>query len=187
MNQWLLKLANRGPDTGWPPPENLDYHAWKYILGGRPISWWVHVNWQIEELNIRFETLARNSRRIVNDLIEAHINGVMNFYSASPDSRIRFLSAMRYLKQHGVLPRPLITFRARDGLSVLDGNHRMTALCVYRAAPELIAQGGTRRPPSNIMCGWVHIQQANSRLTSIRAVPISGLMLRSVRSTRLEA
>jgi hypothetical protein len=38
IEQWLLKLANRGADTGWPPPEPLGRHAWNDILAEKPLS-----------------------------------------------------------------------------------------------------------------------------------------------------
>ena len=67
IDQWLLKLANRGADTGWPPPKYLDRHAWRYILGGRPLSWWRNVAWELKGYDIELDVLSRTTKRIVSD------------------------------------------------------------------------------------------------------------------------
>jgi hypothetical protein len=146
VDQWLLKLANRGPDTGWPPPNVLDGHAWKYILGGRPLSWWKQVSWKLEEHELKFESLSCGARRIVSGMIDGHINDVPNIFSAGPDSKRRFVAVGRYVAQHGTFPRPLVVMRLEDGLSVLDGNHRMTALCACQGASEQIVKSGGAAP-----------------------------------------
>jgi hypothetical protein len=143
IQQWLLKLANRGADTGWPPPERLDGHAWKYILGGRPLSWWKDVSWQLGDNDLEFDALSQASKRIVNQMIDAHINGVANVYSTMADSKTRFESASRYIAENGTLPKPLIVMRLNDGLSVIDGNHRTAALCYCQAtADDILKNGG---------------------------------------------
>ena len=91
--------------------------------------------------------LARpNVLSVISDMINAHVNDVPNFYSAMPDGKARFLSAVQYLEKHGSLPRPLVVMRLEDGLRVIDGNHRVTALCFCQATPaEILKRGGT--PP----------------------------------------
>jgi hypothetical protein len=141
IDQWLLRLANRGPDTGWPPPEPLGTHAWKYILGGRPLSWWKNVTWSLEEREVDFGRLCQGTKRIVNNMIDGHINGNPNLYSA--DSDVRFRSALSHIAKTGTLPRPLVVMQLRDGLSVIDGNHRVAALCTCQAgAAEIAKKGG---------------------------------------------
>jgi hypothetical protein len=137
IREWLLPLANR-PDTGWPPPEPLGKHPWKYILGGRPLSWWKEVTWKPEEQEVRFDTLSNGSKRIVRDMIDGHVNRVPNTYFHWPESKARFLSAGRYVSEHGTFPKPPVAIHLPDGWSVLDGNHRVTALCFRQAAPERI-------------------------------------------------
>jgi hypothetical protein len=146
IDQWLLKLANRGADTGWPPPKCLDRHAWRYILGGRPLSWWKNVAWVLESHEIELEVLSRTTKRIVSDMINAHVNDVPNFYSAMPDGKARFISAVQYLATHGSFPRPLVVMRLEDGLRVIDGNHRVTALCFCQTTLAEILNGGGTAP-----------------------------------------
>jgi hypothetical protein len=153
IEEWLLKLANRS-DTGWPPPEPLGNHPWKYILGARPLSWWKEVTWTLEEHQMNFDALAKNSKRIVKDMIDGHINRVPNTYFGWPESKARFLSAGQYVSQYGTFPKPPMAVRLDDGLSVLDGNHRMTALCFRQLAPERILKlGGV--PPLKKHQVWI--------------------------------
>jgi hypothetical protein len=140
IDQWLLKLANRGADTGWPPPEPLGNHGWKYILGKRPLSWWKEVTWALGEPELKFDSLSDNSKRIVRDMIDGHVNKVPNSYVRWPDSKARFLSAGRYVSEHGTFPRPPLVINLPDGMSVLDGNHRVAALCFRQDAPDRIIQ-----------------------------------------------
>jgi hypothetical protein len=144
IDQWLLKLANRGADTGWPPPEPLGVHAWKYLLGGRPLSWWKNVTWKLEDHDLEFDVLSGDSKLIVSDMIGEHVNDLPSRYPVGPGSKTRFLSAMRHLTVHGTLPRAPVVMRLEDGLSVLDGNHRVTALCFCQAiSDEILKKGGT--------------------------------------------
>jgi hypothetical protein len=143
VEQWLLRLANRGPDTGWPPPDPLDGSAWKYILGHRPLPWWQQVSWTLEEDDLEFDSLCGGTKRIVVDMLNTHVGGGPARYPVGPDGKERFSSALRYIAQHGSIPRPLIAMRINDGISVLDGNHRIAALCFCRQArEEIVKQGG---------------------------------------------
>ena len=130
---WLLKLANRGSDTGWPPPEPFGESAWKHILGDRPLSWWKRVTWKREDRDLNFEALSQDPRSIVNKMLDAHINNKTNVYSTMLNSKARFESAALYIAQNGTVPEPLVGMELEDGLSVLDGNHRMAALCYCQA------------------------------------------------------
>jgi hypothetical protein len=138
IEEWLLKLANRGADTGWPPPEPLGNHAWKYILGRRPLSWWKDVTWNLEDSELTFDSLCGASKRIVRDMLDGHVNGKPNPISQILNSRARFLSAGKYVSENGTSPKPLLVIRKADGLSVLDGNHRVSALCFRQLASERI-------------------------------------------------
>lgn len=51
-----------------------------------------------------------------------------NLYSESiPDLKERFARIVSYIGEHGFMPKPPILMNESDGLSVLDGNHRMSA------------------------------------------------------------
>jgi hypothetical protein len=152
IDQWLRKLANRGPDTGWPPPEPWGNSSWKYILGRRPLSWWQNVTWNLEQREVNFGALSQGTKRIVNNMIDGHINGHANLYSA--DSDVRFRSALGHIAKNGVLPRPLVAMQLKDGISVIDGNHRVAALCACQAGVDEIAKKGGVAP-QKIQQVWI--------------------------------
>ena len=141
---WLLKLANRGSDTGWPPPEPFGNSAWKHILGEKPLRWWKLVTWKREDRDLNFEALSQDSRSIVNKTLDAHINNKTNVYSTMLNSKARFESAALYIAENGTVPEPLVGMELGDGLSVLDGNHRMAALCYCQATADEISGKGRR-------------------------------------------
>jgi hypothetical protein len=71
-------------------------------------------------------------------MLDGHVNGKPNAISGIADGRIRFLAAGKYISEHGTLPEPPLVIRLTNGLSVLDGNHRVAALCFRRLASERI-------------------------------------------------
>jgi hypothetical protein len=52
------------------------------------------------------------------------------------------------LVQNGTFQRPPIAMRLQDGLSVLDGNHRISALHVCRAGAATVLKKGGIVPPT---------------------------------------
>ena len=147
---WLLKLANRGADMGWPPPNPFGTSDWQYILADKPLSWWKQVTWKLlRRPRSRFSGRShKNSRSIVNKMLDAHVNGKENIYSNDANSKDRFVSAAQYIAENATVPQPLVGFDLADGLSVLDGNHRMTGLCYCQAKKEELLRGGLEGPAS---------------------------------------
>jgi hypothetical protein len=157
IQEWLLPLANRGDDTGWPPPAPLK-GAWKGILGGRTLAWWKQVMWKLEEREVTFGALSNRSRQLVQGMLDAHVNNIPNDYAGMLNGKKRFLSAGQYVSEHGTFPKPLVAMQSKDGLSVIDGNHRLTALCFRQAASErVINVSGV--PPSKLHKLWLGTHQ----------------------------
>jgi hypothetical protein len=139
IEEWLIRLANRGPDTGWPLlPSPWETFAWKYILGGRPLSWWKEVTWKPEDSDL---TLTHSAMPA---------NGLSATCSMGPStaSQTRFLRFRtvgsgfidrQIPVREGTFPKPPLVIRKADGLSVLDGN-RVSALCFRRLAPARIVE-----------------------------------------------
>ena len=69
-------------------------------------------------------------------MLDAHINNKANVYSTMPNSKARFESSALYIAENGTLPEPIVGFELKEGLSILDGNHRMTALCYCEATVD---------------------------------------------------
>jgi hypothetical protein len=141
ISQWLFHLANRD-DTGWPPPEPLGYHPWAFILGFRPLSWWRKVTWKLEKTDCGLANLCQGTKAIVTGMLVQKATGTIDEETAT-----RFKKASDYILKNGGFEEPPIAMRLADGLSVLDGNHRMTAFCGLQQVPaEILEKRGLRKP-----------------------------------------
>jgi hypothetical protein len=130
IEQWLVHLANRD-DTGWPPPEPLGQHPWTYVLGHRPLSWWQDVTWEQKPVDCSFAKLAKATQKIVNEVI-ADVSG------PAPDAntKARYNNAFHHILNHATFEEALVAMPLPgDGLSVIDGNHRISAFCGLQKMP----------------------------------------------------
>jgi hypothetical protein len=141
ITKWLFYLANRD-NTGWPPPDPLGYHPWAFILGFRPLSWWREVRWKREKTDCSFSNLCQGTKAIVARMLVEKANGTID-----EETRTRFGKAADYILKNGVFEEPPIAMQLADGLSILDGNHRITAFCGLQEAPaEILEKRGLRKP-----------------------------------------
>jgi hypothetical protein len=70
------------------------------------------------------------------------------------NSDARFHRAKGHLAKNGKFEKPLVVMKLKDGLSVIDGNHRITALVACQAnADNILKQGG--KVPSTKQQIWV--------------------------------
>ena len=140
---WLFYLANRSAgDTGWPPPEPLGNHAWAAILGYRPLSWWREVSWKRETTDCGFAKLCQGTKVIVAQILMEKASGTID-----EETGRRFKRGADYLMKNGVFEKPLVAIRLPDGLSILDGNHRISAFCGLQETPaELLEPRGLKKP-----------------------------------------
>lgn len=148
IREWLLGLANRA-DTGWPPPDNVNHHPWGAILGWRPLSWWKNVSWNLEDQDLSFPNLCNDTQQITLRVANEIEQG-----NASDNSEARVKKAVIHLVQTGVFYAPPVVMKLEDGLSVIDGNHRITALITAQANAELFAKNG-RQVPSTTQKVWM--------------------------------
>ena len=51
----------------------------------------------------------------------------MNAGVASESTKKRVAQSWIYMRDNGVFPRPLVTIKKPDGVSLIDGGHRMAA------------------------------------------------------------
>lgn len=100
------------------------------------------MTWTLEDRNLNIDVLSRDARSITNKMIDAHVKHKINVYSTLPNDKARFDSATLYIWENGTFPEPLIGFQITDGLSILDGNHRMAALCHCQDTIEEILKIG---------------------------------------------
>jgi hypothetical protein len=123
VEQWLHYFANE-PDLGWPPPDPLGDHRWGRLLGGRPPSWWKNVSWKKEKVKCDLASFSRKAR-----------TGVAEIQRDDTTTK-RFKDAYIHIMDHGEFPRALVTMKVKDGLSVLDGSHRLAAFDMLQRTPD---------------------------------------------------
>lgn len=141
INQWLFHLAKRS-DTGWPPPNPLGFHPWAFILGHRPIPWWREVTWKLEMTDCGFAALCADTKAIVVRMLTEKSNGTMD-----EETRRRFDKAVDHILKNAAFEEPLIAMKMSDGLSILDGNHRISAFCwLQMMTPEEFEKLGFKKP-----------------------------------------
>jgi hypothetical protein len=129
IEQWLLYFANE-PDCGWPPPEPLGDHRWAELLGNRPLSWWKNVTWKKQKVRCDLAALTPKARADVTDLVAGMKSGALD---ASTKKRIA--QPWLHIKDRATFPRALITMQKPDGLSLIDGTHRMAAFHMIQELP----------------------------------------------------
>lgn len=130
IEQWLLYFANE-PDCGWPPPEPLGDHRWSKILGGRPLSWWKRVTWKKQKVKCELVALSAKAQGDVTDIINQMKGG-----TADESTKKRVAQAWLFLKDNAKFPKALVTMKKRDGLSLIDGSHRMAAFRMIQELPK---------------------------------------------------
>jgi hypothetical protein len=123
VEQWLHYFANE-PDLGWPPPDPLGDHRWGRLLGGRPVSWWKNVSWKKEKVKCDLVSFSRKTR-----------TGVAEVQKDDATAK-RFKDPYIHIMDHGEFPRALVTMKVSDGLSVLDGSHRLAAFDMLQRTPD---------------------------------------------------
>jgi hypothetical protein len=141
INQWLFHLAQRD-DTGWPPPDPLGSHPWTFILGHRPLPWWREVTWKLEKTECSLASLCQGTKAIVIRTLAERTNR-----TADKGTKRRYDNAFHHILNNAVFEEPPIAMRLADGLSFLDGNHRITAFCGLQMIPaEGFERRGVKKP-----------------------------------------
>jgi hypothetical protein len=80
----------------------------------------------------------------------ADVSGIiaeMKAGTADESTKRRVAQPWIYIKDHGVFPRALVTFKKPGGLSLIDGSHRMAAFEMIQGLTDAqLAQLGLARP-----------------------------------------
>jgi hypothetical protein len=141
VEQWLHYFANE-PKCGWPPPDPFGDSRWKGLLGGKPLSWWKEVTWEKKKVSCRLDDLAAKAKGDVSDIVSAWNNG-----TADASTKKRVAQPWVHIKSNGVFPRALVTMQRTDGMSLIDGSHRMAAFVMFQGLTDAqLAQMNVQRP-----------------------------------------
>jgi hypothetical protein len=149
IKQWLFHLAQRD-DTGWPPPDPLGYHPWTFILGHRPLPWWREVTWKLEKTDCSLANLSQGTKALVNRTLAEITNGTVD-----QGTKRRYDNAFHHILNNALFEEPPIAMRLADGLSFLDGNHRITAFCGLQMLPAGSFERRGLKKPSPEQDAWI--------------------------------
>lgn len=166
IEQWLGPYVK---SEGWPPrlgPDGVPSDRWRFLLGLRSLAFWRRVRWELRDLPLQFKDFEPHSKLTISELVDGYVLNRSNQYSSSiPDRRVRFQSVLRYLVANGVLPVPVVLLSHPEGYSIMDGNHRVAALCAYRefmkseAGRAALAAPAT--PPRDSHGTWIGVADAS--------------------------
>jgi hypothetical protein len=144
IEQWLLYFANE-PDCGWPSPEPLGDHRWAGLLGGKPLSWWKQVTWKKVTTRCGLDDLASKAKADVSDIVTK-----FNAGQADAGTKKRVARTWIYIRDNGTFPRLLVTMQRADGMSLIDGSHRMAAFVLFQSLSDAaLAKINVKRPSVN--------------------------------------
>ena len=126
VRDWIQPFAE---DEGWPPITE----RWKYLLKEMNLERWRKVTWDLEERDFTKLSLSSECMFSLQEMLRAYINDEDNVYKRDLGERgkERFHVQLHYLIDNGALSSPPVLVDHGDGLEIMDGNHRVAALCAW--------------------------------------------------------
>jgi len=128
LETWLQPYAN---SEGWPPIETALgtlSGRWHYLLKRKPLTYWQALTWTRVKRHISIQELNHRTQDILIQMVLGAVQGQYNLYSASiSDLSERFKRILNYFGEHGIFPIPPVLLVEDGKLTILDGNHRMSA------------------------------------------------------------
>jgi hypothetical protein len=130
FNTWLVPIIRS--HNAWPYLNVLSPHPddqWRRYFGLFTFYDISNLLWDVMQLKFDWSCLDPLSNGVIEVLIE---NDVHNFDATGTfnvrDSKSRFFWHMEFIKRTGNIVAPVIGINTKDGLRVIDGNHRLAAL-----------------------------------------------------------
>lgn len=159
IKDWLEPFAQ---DEGWPPTAE----RWINLLKDTNLNRWGSVRWQLKEQDFSSLALSPGCMLSLGALVRAYAAGEDNEYSRvlGEKGRERFRIQLHQLIDHGVFPSPPILVDHGEGLEIMDGNHRVAALCVWskwKDSPKFLEKLGKNPEKLNpLQPAWIGIFEA---------------------------
>lgn len=117
-----LWLDGRIEANGWPP----DGATWSNALRGFPLSFWKHIQWSFDSLELRYESFTDRSQSLIKNLIDATFFDVDNSVREylGDDSKIRAGKILGFIRAEQRLPGTLVVIEEGGRYELVDGCHR---------------------------------------------------------------
>lgn len=130
FDTWILPIIRDHND--WPYDNILSSHPspqWSQYFGLYTLASISNCSWYRMSLNFDMSCLDPLSNRTIEILIENH---VYNYDATGKfnvrNSKERFFELVKFIKRTKSIPAPIIGINRHDGLRILDGSHRLSAL-----------------------------------------------------------
>ena len=138
----LPNMPNEVFET-WLHPIIKDHNSWPYYnihsphpsqqwnqyFGLYPLSDISNCLWHRIQLSFDMSCLDPLSTRTIDTLIQRHVHDLDTSSGLNiRNSRSRFFGFVELINNTGSIPAPIIGINTSDGLRILDGNHRLSAL-----------------------------------------------------------
>jgi len=133
---------------------------WRFVLSGKNLDYWRRTEWRLEDVSLLPETFEPGIVNAIAGILKAHIGGERIEYSNVVDGKEKLFRLIRFIKENGVVPVPVVLLDQRANFKMLDGCHRIAALTYLRLhakKPEsesaIIASNFT--PPAELQSAWI--------------------------------
>jgi hypothetical protein len=129
FNTWLLPII-RDHNT-WPYLNVFSLHPsdqWQRYFRSFSINDFSNCKWNRKTLTFATDCLDPISNNTIDTLIRDHVYGFETPARNVRDSKSRFFTFVEFIQRTGTIPAPIIGINTRDGLGIIDGNHRLAAL-----------------------------------------------------------
>jgi hypothetical protein len=128
FDEWLLPIIK--DHNSWPYTDASSLHPsqqWEQYFGLFSFIDIVNLKWQTLILSFDLGGLDSISNNTIKTLIDWHVHNLKP-NSNIHNSKNRFYHFVSLIKEKHSIPSPIIGVNTDEGLRVLDGNHRLSAL-----------------------------------------------------------
>lgn len=117
-------------------------HRWGRLLGQRPLSWWKDVAWSLEKTDCGFAGLTPKAQADITDIRNEIAGG-----NPGAGTKRRWDNIFRHVLNAGTFPVAPVIIRRPEGLSPIDGTHRLAVFTALQTMPaEKFVALGLEKP-----------------------------------------
>jgi len=138
FNKWLLPIIK--DHNSWPYNNVFSQHPslqWKRYFSLFDLNDISNCQWNKSQLSFDQWCLDTVSNKTIAALIQSNTNPFSTVTFNVRDTKARFFGFVKEIQNTGKIPAPIIVLHTDDGLRILDGNHRLSALTYLRLRGQI--------------------------------------------------